>query len=108
VGQSVIAALEQINGAAQRLHGAEAGVQTSAQGLTTAAQRFDGLDRELARVVERLQTGLQSFTRQVSEFVSGTDQNMAKAATQLHGAIKQLEDALEDYGPVRPGAVRSR
>ena len=88
------AAVEQINGAAQRLQGAESSAQTLAQGLTAAAQRFDGLDRELARIVERLQTGLQNFARQVSEFVTVTDQNIAKAATQLHGAIKQLEDAL--------------
>ena len=108
VGQSVTAAVEQINGAAQRLQGAESSAQTLAQGLTAAAQRFDGLDRELARIVERLQTGLQNFARQVSEFVAGIDQNMAKAATQLHGAIKQLEDALEDYGPARSAAARAR
>lgn len=108
VGQSITAAVEQINGAAQRLQGAEAGAQTLAQGLTSAAQRFDGLDRELGRVVDRLQTGLQNFTRQVSEFVTGTDQNMAKAATQLHGAIKQLEDTLEDFRPRQPAAVRTR
>ena len=52
VGQSVTAAIEQINGAAQRLQGAETGAQTLAQGLTTAAQRFDGLDRELGKVVD--------------------------------------------------------
>ena len=108
VGQSVTAAVEQINGAAQRLQGAETSAQTLAQGLTAAAQRFEGLDRELARVVERLQNGLENFTRQVSVFVSGTDQNMAKAATQLHGAIKQLEDALEDYGPRQPTPMRPR
>jgi hypothetical protein len=108
VGQSVTAAVEQINGTALRLQGAEASAQTLAQGLTAAAQRFDGLDHELARIVERLQTGLENFTRQVSEFVSGTDQNMAKAATQLHGAIKQLEDALEDYRPARSAAVKTR
>ena len=97
VGQSVTAAIEQINGAAQRLQGAEAGAQTLAQALTTAAQRFDGLDRELGKVVDRLTEGLQNFTQQISKFVSGTDQNMAKAATQLHGAIAELTDVLDDH-----------
>ncbi len=83
-------------------------MQELSQGLASAAQRFDGVDRELARIMERLQNGLQEFAKRVSEFVAGTDQNMAKAATQLHAAIKQLEDTLEDYQPPRPVQARAR
>jgi hypothetical protein len=106
VGQSVTASVEQINGAAQRLQGAEAAAQTLAQGLTSAAQRFDGLDRELARVVERLQNGLLNFTRQVGEFVVGTDQNMANAANQLGKVLVELVDALEEHQPRQPVVAR--
>lgn len=108
VSLAVTGAIEQVNGAAQRLQSTEAGMKLLADGLTSAAQRFDGLDRELARVIERLQNGLQNFARQVGDFVSGTDQNMAKAATQLHAAIKQLEDTLDDYRPPQPAPVRPR
>lgn len=102
VGQSVTAAVEQINGAAQRLQSAEAGVQTLTQALTSAAQRFDGLDRELARIVDKLTERLQEFTRQTSEFVAGTDKNMANAANQLGKVLVELVDALEDHQPRQP------
>ena len=106
VGQSVAAAVEQINGAAQRLQAAEAGAQTLALGLTSAAQRFDGLDRELARIVDKLTERLQEFTRQASDFVVGTDKNMANAANQLGKVLVELVDALEDHQPKQPIVAR--
>ena len=107
-GQSVTAAVEQINGAAQRLQTTEASAQTLAQALTGAMQRFEGIDRELGRVVDRLQTGLQGFAAEVSRFVKGTDENMAKAVTHLDSAIRQLEDALDDHSPKQPPPARLR
>jgi len=72
-------------------------MQRLAEGVTEAAKRFDGVDRELARVVEQLQNGLQGFTRQIGLFVTNTDKNLAQAASHLQAAITQLEDALDDH-----------
>jgi hypothetical protein len=106
VSRATTEAIAQINGAAQRLQGSEAVMQQLAEAVTEAAKRFDGVDRELARVVEQLQNGLQGFTRQVSLFVANTDKNLAQAATHLQAAITQLEDALDDHRA--PAAVTAQ
>lgn len=92
-------ALEQVAGAAQRLEATAAGVGRLVESLSMAAQRFEGVDKELARTLKELQDGLQGFTRQVSGFVSQTDQNLAKAATQLGSLVKGLQDTIEELQP---------
>ncbi|WP_262271845.1 hypothetical protein [Microvirga yunnanensis] len=92
-------ALEQVAGAAQRLEATAAGVGRLVESLSVAAQRFEGVDKELARTLKELQDGLQGFTRQVSGFVSQTDQNLAKAATQLGSLVKGLQDTIEELQP---------
>ncbi|MGY0794216.1 hypothetical protein ACW7BJ_33130 [Azospirillum argentinense] len=92
-------AVEQVAGTATRF----TTVLDAAQKLTTsldgAAQRFEGVDRELAKTLAALQTGLQGFTREITDFVSQTDQNLAKAATQLGSLVQNLEATLEDFIP---------
>ena len=90
-------AVEQVASAAARLEAAGRAADQFSSSLNDAAQRFEGVDQELARTLGGLQVGLQSFTRQVSEFVVGTDNNLAKAATQLANLVKSLEDTLEDH-----------
>ena len=68
--------------------------------LSAASQRFEGVDVELSKTLVALQNGLQGFTREVQEFVTGTDENLAKAATQLGNLVKGLQDTLEDFDPV--------
>jgi hypothetical protein len=34
------------------------------------------------------------------EFVTGTDENLAKAATQLGNLVKGLQDTLDDFDPI--------
>ena len=72
--------------------------------IEEAALRFEGVDRNLAGVLTQMQTGLSGFTRQIATFVQETDNNLAKAATQLGAAIKGLEEAL-DTSP-RPTGTR--
>ncbi len=62
-----------------------------------ASQRFEGVDRELSKVFDELRKGLQGFTQRVSEFVGQTDQNLAKAATQLGALVRSLQDTVEDF-----------
>lgn len=97
--QGVARAVEQVAGVAQRLDATASAVGELSASLDGAAERFAGVDQELARTLTGLQGGLQGFTKQVGEFVVGTDTNLAKAAIQLASLVKSLEDTLEDYAP---------
>lgn len=100
--QAVARAVEQVAGAAQRLEAAASAAGQLGGKMGEAAQRFEGVDRELAKTLAGLQAGLQGFTKQVGEFVLKTDDGMARAANQLGAAIKGLEGVLEDYAPPTP------
>jgi chromosome segregation ATPase len=100
--QSASRAADQIASAAQRFDGAQAAAARLVESLNAAAQRFEGVDRELANTLNELQAGLQGFTTRVGTFVGETDQNLAKAATQLGSLVKGLQDTLDDFAPTRP------
>lgn len=102
--QSVGRALDQIAGAAQRLESTQIAAERLSNTVTEAAGRFEGLDRSLAEVLSGLQTGLEGFTRQVAEVVTQTDENLAKAATQLGHLVKDLNNAIEDFTETRRAA----
>jgi len=91
--------MEQIVGVAQRLDVTHAAAARLTESFVAAAQRFEGVEQELAKTLTGLQSGLQGFTREVQEFVTGTDENLAKAATQLGNLVKSLQDTLEDFAP---------
>lgn len=74
--------------------------------VTGAAARFDGMDTALAKVFDRLRTGLDEFTKQVNTFVQATNTDMAKAMTALHGAIGTLAETLEDIDLSRLGGKK--
>lgn len=99
-------AIEQVLGTAQRLEAAGAAAIKLTGSLDEASKRFDGVDRELASTLTGLQDGLKGFTKQIAEFVGQTDQNLARAATQLGAAVKGLESALEDYAPAAAAEQR--
>lgn len=65
--------------------------------LDTTGARFEGLDQQLARTLDRLQEGLRGFTEQVSRFVSETDTNLAKAANATHSVAQELEALLGEF-----------
>ncbi|MFC7333804.1 hypothetical protein [Rhodocista pekingensis] len=97
VVQAVGRAIEQVSEASGRLDAATAAAGRLADGLATAAKRFEGIDGDLARTLTALQDGLQGFAREINGFVSQTDQNLAKAATQIAALVKGLEETLEDF-----------
>ncbi len=97
VPQAFARSIEQIAGATQRLETAGSAASKLMDGMTMASQRFEGVDRELSKVFDELRKGLQGFTQQVSGFVGQTDQNLAKAATQLGNLVKSLQDTVEDF-----------
>jgi chromosome segregation ATPase len=90
-------AAQELAGALTRLQAAQAASGKLAEGLTLAAARFEGVDRELARTLEELQKGLQGFTRQVTEFVTQMDKDIARAINNLGSSVKDLEETLGDF-----------
>ena len=96
VAQAIARSIEQIVGATQRLETAGFAASKLMEGMTTASQRFEGVDRELSKVFDELRKGLQQFTQHVSGFVGQTDQNLAKAATQLGNLVKNLQNTVEE------------
>lgn len=99
VAQNIGRATEQVAGVAQRLEVTHAAAGRLIESLGAASQRFEGVDRELAKTLAGLQSGLQGFTQEIGRFVGETDQNLAKAATQLGNLVKGLQDSLEDFEP---------
>lgn len=92
-------AVEQVSGTATGFTTVLDAAQKLTASLDGAAQRFEGVDRELAKTLDTLQAGLRDFTREIAGFVSQTDQNLAKAATQLGSLVQNLEATLEDFVP---------
>ena len=78
-----------------------------AESVTAAAARFEGLDRELAAVLNELQSGLSAFTRQVAEVTASTDRNLGRAATELGNVVSNLTGAIEELSAAcrRPTAA---
>jgi methyl-accepting chemotaxis protein len=99
VAQIIGRSVEQIAGIAQRLDTTHAAAGRLIESLAAASQRFEGIDQELSKTLVALQNGLQGFTREVQGFVVGTDENLARAATQLGNLVKSLQDTLEEYAP---------
>jgi hypothetical protein len=97
VGSSLGAAAEQLGRAAPRFDAAQAGAAKLCQEIATAAQRFEGVDRILATTLSGLGSALDGFRRQIQEFVTNTDQNLAKAATNITRMIRELEATLEAH-----------
>ncbi|MDE5454894.1 anti-phage defense protein ZorA [Bradyrhizobium sp. CSA112] len=100
VAQIIGRSVDQIAGVAQRLDVTHTAAGRLIESLAAASQRFEGVDQELSKTLVALQNGLQGFTREVQEFVTGTDENLAKAATQLGNLVKGLQDTLDDFDPV--------
>lgn len=97
VAQGLRDLTEQVAGAVSRLEATQTAGARLMEAMTQAAARFEGVDRDLARTLDRLQTGLRGFTQEVGDFVEKTDTNLAKAATHLSSSVKALEDTLADF-----------
>ncbi|OJY72329.1 MAG: hypothetical protein BGP12_12395 [Rhodospirillales bacterium 70-18] len=99
-GRRLVPLTEALTGTATRLELAEKQVAELSAHLATAVQRFDGMDTALAAVFVNLQRGLSGFAEQVSKFVLGTNEDMARAANTLNAAVSDLAEALEDNRPL--------
>ena len=101
-------AIEQLSGSMQRLEATQTKAGQLADGVRGAAERFSGVDKELANVFSELQKGLQGFTQEVSRCVKETDGQLARAVSQLQGLLNDLQSTLEDMGPIKPPATQRR
>ncbi len=100
--ETVGRAIEQLSGSMQRLEATQAKAGQLADGVRSAAERFSGVDRELATVLSELQKGLHGFAQEVSRCVKETDGQLARAVTQLQGLLSDLQSTIEDLGPLKP------
>ena len=101
LASSLGTAAEQIGRASQSFDAAQAGAVKLSQDIAAAAQRFEGVDHSLAATLSGLGSALDGFRRRIQEFVTNTDQNLAKAATNVATMIRQLEAALEEHFSTR-------
>ncbi len=97
VGAQVRDGLEQLHGAATHLQDAHKASKDLAESLDLSARRFEGIDRDLAKTLTGLQSGLERFTEQVSTVVTATDENLSNAAKHLSSNIATLREALEEF-----------
>lgn len=97
VSQTVAGAINQIEGAAESLQRTVAEIRDLTQAMIAASGRFEGVDRSLADVLNKLQIGLEAFQRETSTYVSQTDNNLAKAASQLHSVLLDITEIFDDF-----------
>lgn len=102
--QNMSRAIEQMSGVSQRIEGAQSATTQLAESLKGATDRFAGVDRQLSLVMKELESGLQSYAQEVAKCVRETDQGLAKAVTQLHQMVNDLQITIEDAGFSKPRA----
>ena len=94
--QNISRAIEQVSGVSQRFEATQIASGQLIESLKTATDRFAGVDQQLARVMKELQGGLESYSQEVARCVKETDQGLAKAVTQLHQLVSDLQMTIED------------
>jgi uncharacterized phage infection (PIP) family protein YhgE len=65
--------------------------------LTVANKEFRQSAEMMKEATNEIGTGIQTYTKGVSELHIKLDQNLAKAIGSLNGAITELTDGLEDF-----------
>jgi methyl-accepting chemotaxis protein len=60
--------------------------------------RFDGVDKSVATLFEKLQEGLANYAQSTNDYVLGLDRHAAKVVQELASATKELTDTVETIG----------
>ena len=102
VAQRAASLVNQVAVTAQRLEAAQSGTTKLADSMEKASQRFEGVDKNLALVLTQLQAGTARFAKDVTDFVSSIDSNLAKATSQVGNLVKSLDDTIQDFNDARP------
>jgi len=71
--------------------------RSTAAAWTDYRSRFEGLDDSLRNTFQQLDSGVSRYTEQVTKFHNGMDSNLSTALETLGGAIRDLEEILEDF-----------
>ena len=71
--------------------------RNTAAAWTDYRSRFEGLDASLRNTFQELDSGVSRYTEQVTKFHNGMDRNLSTALETLGGAIRDLEEILEDF-----------
>lgn len=72
------------------------GMGSLANELAITAKRFDGVDAEIAKVLNELSNGVRNLATETAGFLAKTNEEFGKAATQLSGNINELSEVLEE------------
>ena len=101
VTQTLRAALEGIRNAADALESGQRGSDLLAKSMGTAADRFEGLDQNLAMTLRGLNEGLNGFRQQITAFVSDIDKGLSRSVEGLSAIASSLDESAEQLVDAR-------
>lgn len=67
--------------------------------LQATSQSFATIDRSLGDKLEQVDVSLRGFAEQIERVVKEVDQNLSRAVTGLSGAIRDLDEVVEELRP---------
>jgi hypothetical protein len=102
VTQRASGLVDQVAAIAMRLEAAQSGTARLADSMDKASQRFEGVDKNMAAVLTQLQAGTTRFAKEVTDFVSAIDSNLAKATNQVANLVKSLDETIQDFNDAQP------
>lgn len=102
VAQALRGGSDGMTSATAALTAARATSDRLAQQVADAAARFEGVDRELGQVLTALQVGLQGFQAEISRFVSGMDEGLARNVDKLAAIVNSLQNTIEEMEFSKP------
>jgi uncharacterized phage infection (PIP) family protein YhgE len=95
VAQTLRAALDGLRSAADALEIGQRGSDLLAKSMGVAADRFEGLDQNLAATLRGLNDSLSGFRQQITAFVSDIDTGLSNSVRGLTAVASNLESAAE-------------
>lgn len=95
VAQTLRSALEGLRSAADALETGQRGSDLLAKSMGSAADRFEGLDQNLAATLRGLNDGLSGFRQQITTFVSDIDKGLSRSVESLSAIASSLDESAE-------------
>lgn len=65
--------------------------------------RFEGIDESLERVFDQLDGGLKRYAESTRDYMQGLDKHAGEVVRSLAGAVKELEQTIEELAEVQSG-----
>ena len=65
------------------------------------AERFENIDTALQNTFITLTDGLGAYSKSTKDYIAGLDEHLEKAAAHLHGVVRGLKEAVEEWQEIR-------